>query len=205
MKTREMYVLNVSDFDKFVIRRTKFFFIFLVFNHECKMKIDRVLQANKLFFYITKENNKPINVIGDINQRWEFQLSSSFDLVETYKKQNLKTPKEERAMFTNFKITEVEFREVNEVALETAIEKVADRMDDVEIKTKGNKSFLVKDGSAIEINGAEFVNLIKKYVIGKTEAELTRNSSMYQLIKSLGIIKSAKVEADESDLSSIFG
>lgn len=200
-----MYTLNISNVDKFVIRRTKFFFTFLIFGHECKMKIDRVLQADKLFFYITKENNKMIDVIGDTNQRWEFQLSNTFDLVEIYKKQNLKTPKEERAMFTNFKITEVEFREVSEVALETAIEKVADRMDGVEIRSKGGKSFLVKDGTAIEINGAEFVNLVKKYVVGKTEAELTRNASMYQLIKSLGIIKSAKVEADESDLSSIFG
>jgi len=108
-------------------------------------------------------------------------------------------------MFTNYKITSVEFSEISDVALEAAMEKLAGQMDGVEIKTKGEKTYLVKDGTAIELNGAEFIDLVKKYVIGKTEAELTRNTTMYTLIKTLGIVKSATVEKDESSLSSIFG
>ncbi len=205
MKVKEVYILKVEDADKFILRTTKHFHIFEVFGNQCRMRTNKVVSAVKLYFYVTKDGDKVISVVGGAQDRFEFSTVDSFDLVKAYKERKLKTPKEGRSMFTNFKITSIDFREVNDVALEAAIEKVAATMDGVEIKTKGDKSYLVKDGSAIELNGKEFQELVAKYVVGKTEADLTRNAPMYQLIKSLGIIKKATVEADESDLSTIFG
>lgn len=206
MKRCELYMLRIVDIDKFVIRRTDHYLVFLIFGLICKMKISRILSAENIFFYITIVDNKPVSIIGDVKERWEFKLlSERFNLIEEYKKQNLKTPKEGRAMFSNYKITAIEFSDIQDVALETALEKLASKLDGVELKEKGEKTFLVKDGAAIELNGKDFQSLISRYVIGKTEAELTRNASMFELIKTLGIIKSATVEKVQGDLSSIFG
>lgn len=202
----EVYVLSLNAADQFIIRTTKQFYVFLIFGHQCKISINKALKGNNLFFHITRDVEGDINKIqADTKRRFEFQGVKLQMLSEEYRKRKLKTPKEERAMFTNYKITSVEFAEINEVALEAAMEKLAGQMDGVEIKAKGEKTYLVKDGTAIELNGEEFVAMVKKYVIGKTEAELTRNTSMYNLIKTLGIVKSATVERDESSLSSIFG
>lgn len=205
MKRCELYMLRTIDVDKFVIRKTDYYLVFLIFGLSCKMKINRILSSENIFFYITVIDDKPVQIVGDVKERWEFKLlAGHFNLVEIYKKRNLKTPKEERAMFSNYKITEIEFAEINDVALEAALEKLASKLDGVELKTKGDKTFLVKDGIAIELNGKDFQELIKGYVLGKTEAELTRNTSMFELIKTLGIIRSAKVEKVQGDLSSIF-
>jgi len=202
----EIYLLTGTSADQFIIRRTKQFYVFLIFGHQCKISIEKALKGNNLYFHVTRDAEGDIHRIQiDTRKRFEFQGIKLQLLQDVYKKLKLKTPKEERNMFANHKITKVEFAEINDVALEAAVEKVAANLSGVEIRTKGDETYLVKDGTVIQLNGEDFLNLVKDYVVGKTISELTRNNEMYTLIKTLGIIKSATVEKDASSLSSIFG
>jgi len=162
--------------------------------------IKKPVNVKRVFVYC---NGEKITI--SLSERFEYNLFSSMNLIEVYHHNDWDFPKEKRDMFSNFKITNVEFGEVSDVALETAVEKIAGNLKGVEIKTKADKTYLVKDGSAIELNGEEFISLVDAYVKGKTVSGLSRNSEMFTLIKNLGIIKKVTLESKGGDLSSIFG
>ena len=108
-------------------------------------------------------------------------------------------------MFSNYKIKEVTFGEISDVALESAVEKIAVDLEGVEIKTKTDKTYLVKDGEAVELRGAEFQKLVDNYVKGKTVAALRNNKEMFTLITKLGIIDEVTLTKEKGGLSAIFG
>ena len=205
MRTSEVYTISSRDIDLFLLKKTPHFYTFLIFDIECKVKISRLEGKKTIFFHVVYEDGTPSSVQVDSQKRWEFGLSGLKDLIEEYKKCELQLPKEGRDMFSNYKVTEVKFGAVNDVALETAVEKIASDLKDVEVKVKGEKTFLIKDGSAIELNGTEFQDLILKYVLGKTVSELVHNRSMFDLITRLGLIEEVKLEKPKDDLAAIFG
>jgi len=190
--------INKKDLYKFIIDETDTHYFLNIFGEN--NRVYKSTEFEKLFIYVT-ETYFAISLI----EKFEYALLSSMNLVEVYEHYKWEFPQEKKEMFNNFVIEDVVFGEVNEVALETAVEKIASDLQGVEIKTKNDKTYLVKDGSAIELNGDEFIALVEKYVKGKTVNALSKNREMFTLIKNLGIIKEVKLTSKDSGLSSIFG
>lgn len=208
-----VYTIPLKDIDEFVTHSTKEFYQILIFGVSRKVKITRLNQTTDGKVYIHVMVDYPdsdgsdeynINITIDPSKRVEFGLSTERNLIDTYKYYNLKTPKESE-MFGTFKIKSVTFDEVNDVALEAAIEKIAGQLEGVEMRERGGEMYLIKDGKAIAIKGDEFVGLVEKYMVGKTVNGLRSNKAMYTLISNLGIVKRIELESESEGLDAIFG
>lgn len=205
MRTSEVYQIKADEIDLFHQRSTPHFHFFKVFGQEKKVSKKVIGLDSPVFIHVIKHDGKIRNIEVLNHVRFEFDFKNLVNLVEYYKRMKMETPKEESNMFSNYKITDVKFGEVIDIALESAIEKIAKDLDGVEIKTRGEKTFLVKDGNAIELQGGEFQKLVESYVKGKTVSSLRNNSAMFSLITKLGIIESVQLSKEKDDLSSIFG
>lgn len=191
-----IFILKSENFDLFTVEERPF---------EIRLEIFGVKQwINELkdnLFITVKSGRMTMHK----NKAFEFNLLKEKDLNDFYKENRLETPKEKNTMFSNFKIKDVKFGEISDVALETAVEKIAGQLEGVEIKTKADKTYLIKNGKAIELKGDEFIGLVEKFVKGKTVAGLRRNKEMFTLIQNLGIISEVTLENQADDLSTIFG
>lgn len=192
-----VFLLYPKDLDLFIVDTTNDEICLEIFGI-CRWipkYVDTLLYVHQLNGDITISRTK----------NFEFGLIQERKLTAVYEEERWITPKERDNMFSNYKITDVKFGEISDVALETAVEKIAHELQGVEIKTKGEKTYMVKNGKAIELKGEEFIALVQKYVVGKTVSGLRRNKEMFTLIQNLGIISEVTLQCQADDLSTIFG
>jgi len=141
-------------------------------------------------------------------KRFEFGFLPEQDLSQAIKgganlqNQNL----EEDSMFSNYTIKSFELGEIDPVALEVAIKGWAKGRDGVKLVQKGEAVYMVKEGTgkSIELGSEKFEKLIRSYVEGKSVAELAKNSDLFELIKSLGVIKEVTLASEEAGLGDFF-
>jgi len=205
MQVKKLFSIEIKDYYKFIVDKDKYKTFFELFGALIPIK-NKQLNEHKL--YIVAQFGKPneiVNATVTPSIPFQCELLTEEDLVEAYYSRNMKTPRGGTEMFDTYKVTNVEFGEVNEVALEVAIEDIAKNLPGVVLKKKRDKVHLVKDGSAVELNGAEFKGLIERYMKDKTVAELRGNTAMYGLITKLGLLKKVTLEKSEGDLSAILG
>jgi hypothetical protein len=211
---KAIYVLKKDNFEKFIIEKTKTITIFSIFNNQCMIASEILDTTDILFFHAETLDRKVSNVIIDVERRLDFDMATEFNLTESYMLKGIEFPnknqinncnKEEFLMFENYKITNIEFGEINPVALETAIEELSADLEGVSLKEKDGKTYIVKEGTAIELDSEEFQSQVQKYVIDKTMSELKKSPAMYKLITKLGIIKTVALTKVEDNLAAIFG
>lgn len=193
-----VFVLYSDEVDLFTVEKTKHEISLEIFGIEKTIFFNPNIQ--RIFIHVM-DNQLSIQNL----KLFEYGLIKERKLLDFYNEKGWKTPKEKNIMFSNYKITDVKFGDISDIALETAVEKIAHDLEGVEIKTKGDKTYLIKNGKAIELKGEEFTSLVEKYVKGKTVAGLRRNKEMFTLISNLGIISEVTLTSQADDLSSIFG
>ena len=166
-----------------------------------KILINQKLTKRKLFIH------KASDMCFDVTptKRFEFNLVQERKLIEFYEENGWKTPKERDNMFSNYIIKDIKIGEINEIALEVAIENFAKTSTGVEIRTKGDKTYVINSGAVIELKSEAFGDMIKKAVVGKTLSNLKLNPGIFNIIKTLGVIEEVTLEIKKGDISSIFG
>jgi hypothetical protein len=170
--------------------------------------------AGKVVYCHIKRNAQGILtqlfVTSDVD--WYFQRARVYDWIyfnQYNKKKNFNYFKqgemEDDEMFENYVITDIEFGELNLVALKTSMKAIVKELEGVELVKEASETYLVKDGNAVKIDSDEFQGQVKKYVVGKTMAELKKNAAMYKIITKLGLISKCSLEKNEDGLAGIFG
>lgn len=196
-----VFELAKKEYGRFIVEEDKIWAVFNFFNIKLNVK-QAMLKKSVLYFVVSEGITDEGQVRGTVSYYNElpfhFNISERRSLIEN----NLEG---ENAMLDGFKIAEVTLGDINDVALEVAVEGMAKSLDGVTIKKKGTKTYLVKDGSTIELNGEEFQSMVANYIKGKTVSELRSNNSMYQLITKLGLVQKITLEKETGDLSAIFG
>jgi len=196
----ECYKLYRDDIiEKYMANATEHSYIFNFFNRE--VYVDRVMldENREIFLHtITNADGHAIQVFIEPKKRWEFKL------IET-KGEIVK----EKSILEGQKIKEVVFREIDPIALETALEKL-ELGEDVQLKTKGDDTYLVSSGKSLKITGKDFQSYLSKFLIGKYITELDNPSTkkkriMKELITKLGIIKGFVTETEDEGLEAFFG
>jgi len=135
-------------------------------------------------------------------RRWEFKL------IET-KFEGEEIMKNEKNILEGHKIKKVIFKEIDSIALESALERI-ELGEDVQLKTKGEDTFLVTAGKSLKITGDDFRNHMEKFLVGKYINDINNPSTkkrriMKELIMKLGIIKGFETEIEEAGLEAFFG
>jgi len=205
-----LFMIRKPDIPLFVWKETPHFFKFKFFDKPVNIKKSRIRNASTLYVHVSAQRGNyqgALSISADTEKRFEFINAKERDMVQEYRIEGRKFPAEEANMFSNFKVTSIDLRQVDDVAIEVAVEKVAKEIPGVEIVTKSDKTFIVKDGKSQELSGDEFRKVVENYVVGSKVVELQRDSNMFSLIKMLGIIGTATLEfaGDKEDKSSIFG
>ncbi len=182
-----------------------------VFNGFIKLSLlDTILDFEYVYFHIIANYNSPATprVVVDIQVRWEYSMHKIQDLLHFHRTGELielnKELKEDETMFDNYTITDVEFGEINRVALKVAVKELAKELKGMKLEKDGDDTYLVKDGAVVKLDSKEFQAQVKLYVEGKTSAELRKNAAMYTIITKLGLIKSCKMTKPVEDLSTVF-
>ena len=184
MRTSELYEITVSEIDLFLIRTTKDFYIFKIFGNEKRVAKERINSEQNVFIHISKNKNK-ISRIEILNHiRFEFDHKEVVNLAKKYETLKMKTPKGEGKMITDYKVKKgsIVFKDIDDIAFEVAVEKVQSIMGGTELKVKGDKVYLIKDGTAEEVTVERFKEKVVDFVTGKTEAQMNKSKSVIPLL-----------------------
>ena len=115
----------------------------------------------------------------------------------------------EKSILEGQKIKKVLFKEIDPIALESALEKI-ELGDDVQLKTKGEDTYLVSAGKSLKITGQDFHSYLSKFLVGKYVNDIDNPSTkkrriMKELITKLGIVKGFELETEDEGLEAFFG
>lgn len=180
-------------------------------------------EVNLINLYIIPEKNKfRVNLNFDkiiSNTKLKNIKEKIIDKINDYSGSNIINDKEDELKkvdkdffkgdncmnFENYKIEEIELNKLDDMALEVALEKLKISGDfEFYIKTKNEKTYLVKDGMSLELNGEQFINEMKNMCIGKTIKDI-KDKPLMKIVESINLIKSIKMSAKEPDLNIFFG
>ncbi len=116
-----------------------------------------------------------------------------------------KQMKKENDMFENYKVTSLEIGDLTDEALEFALEDLENSNSDFQIRKKGDKTFLWKDGKVLPIKGKEFISMVETAIVGKTLKEIKTKGMLFTLIEKMSLFDKITLEKPESDFESILG
>lgn len=193
-----VFTIDLDELDLFIIEESKGEIFLEVFG--MTRNIFTTPKIKTLFVHIMNEY-----MIVARAKKFEYSLVREKKLIDFYNEKGLKTPKERNNMFSNYKITSVKLGEINDIALECAVEKIADQLKNAEIRTKGDKTFLVQNGTVVELTGEEFSKQMTEYMVGKTVFSVRNSKTMSTIIENLGIIEEVTLVKQKDSLSSILG
>jgi hypothetical protein len=174
--------------------------------------LDDILDFECVYFHMIfgVEGRKP-SVIVDTVVRWEYRMTTIVkDLLHFHRTGEVielkltEKPKEEEIM-KNYIIGDVEFSELNAIALKTSLKEIAKSTTGITIEKDGVDTYLVKNGTVLKLDSKEFQSEVQKYVVGKTMVELKNNHTMYNLITILGLISKFTMVKPESSLAEMLG
>ena len=209
----EVFAIRKCDIDKIIVSSTSTGYNCEAQRINCEITFgmyDSLHDLDYFYFHVNFYKSKDCYVKVGIIKDWQYQLIENKDLLRYYETGEIvpirieKYVKEE-TMFQNYVIQEVEFGELNIVAIKASLKEIAKTMDGVSIEKEGSETYLVKDGTAVKLDSKEFQDQVQKYVVGKTISELRKNAAMYQLITKLGLINKCVLTKSESGLAGIFG
>ncbi len=162
----------------------------------------RLIEKNKeLYLHATRssDNNYITQAFIESSRRWEFKL------IEIQKELKMK----EKSLLEGHKIKKVVFRTIDPIALEAALEKL-ELGEDVQLKNKGDHTYLVSAGKSLKITGEDFQKYLSTFLIGKYVEDIQNPSTkkrriMKELIVKLGIVKGFETEIEDEGLEAFFG
>jgi len=119
-------------------------------------------------------------------------------------KRKLQFKEEEKIVFENYRIEEVELNELDEVALEVAMTELLEEHPGVKVKEKKDKLYLIKGGKSVCLEPESFKKTVLKMVKGKTMKQISKLGILYDMITRLGILNKVVLVKQDSDLEDIF-
>lgn len=161
--------------------------------------------------WLNEDKTIPDSVFISKEISWDFSIAPIYDWEHFYNKGERilflekSNESEDETMFENYQIVDIEFGELNPVALKTAVKEIAKTLDGVSIEKEGGETYLVKDGTAVLLEGKEFQAQVQKYVVGKTMAELKKSPAMHKIITKLGLISKCTLQKSDEGIADIFG
>jgi hypothetical protein len=113
--------------------------------------------------------------------------------------------KTEETMFNSMIIKDIQLGEVDRVAMEKSLERIANDNPDIEFVSRGDSAYLVRNGKSLKIDSDELSNRFKDEIVGKTVSQFKNMRLLYNILSELNLIKSLTLESDQKDvLSTIF-
>ncbi len=216
MTKQQLYVCPLEELEQFVVDRDKAkntVTVLILDQHSFTLLDNDVARVKEgvLFALPSKRvffDEPPWDMVQLISEN---EVANLFDF---HQEQGIQTPQEKMmtkltgTFLKPFIIEDIKFRELNPLALQTAVEKIAQAMPGLSVKEKGEKVYLVQEGGdVLDLEGDAFKELIRSSLKGKSIMILDKpaNAQIVEMLQRLGIIEEFTLKREKTNLLSMFG